>query len=158
MQRGDAKIEQPVDEHHIRKLFEVAEALNDREYRDLRRAPRQPVDIPVWIYAHGPDGKPIYAEARALNVSETGALLLVGVTLSCGDEILISKERGSRERIATVARFGHRRGGLEEIGVAFSAREEEFWGARNGPAGEVRKAAGPASTRARKRWKRQGAI
>jgi hypothetical protein len=157
MERGDAQIDEKIDEHLIRTLFEVAEALNDPEYRDLRRAWRQPVDIPVQIYGHGPDGKPFYANGRATNVSDTGALLLVGVTLSCGDEILISRNKGSKEQKATVTRFGSRRDGLEEVGVAFGTRDEKFWKTRSGRRSDDRKPVGPPSARSRKAWKRQGA-
>ena len=158
MLRGDAQIGCEVDEHHIQKLFEVAEALNDPEYRDLCRAPRQPVNIPVWIYGHGVDGKPFHAEARAVNVSDTGALLLIGVTLSCGDEILIRRATGSKERTGTVVRFAGRRGGIEEVGIAFSGRDAEFWKMGTGEPGDARIATGQASARKRKAWNRQGAL
>jgi len=158
MLRADAQIDCEVDEHHLVKLFEVAEALNDPEYRDLRRAPRQPVDIRVWIYGHGVDGKPFHAEARTVNVSDTGALLLIGVTLSCGDEILIRHTTGSKERKGTIVRFAGRRGGLEEVGVAFSARDVEFWktgGCERCDNGNI---AGPQTPRKRRAWNRQGAL
>ena len=158
MRRGDTQTDHEIDEHYIQTLFEVAAALNDPEHRDFRRAQRQPVDIPVRIYGHAPDGKPFYADGRAIDVSDTGALLLVGVTLSCGDEILISRNKGSKERKATVTRFGHRRDGVEEVGVSFSARDKEFWKTRDGHRNTDRRSAGPRSTKKRAAWKRLGAL
>jgi hypothetical protein len=144
-------------EQQIRALFAVAEALHDPDARDLRRAPRQAVDVPVWIYGHGPDGNPFHAEARAVNVSMTGALLLVNSSLSCGDEILIADKKKSKQLIATVVRFGGRRDGLEEVGVSFQTADKASW-----RPGNIQRAAEPAnvkrtSAKKVKTWKREGA-
>jgi hypothetical protein len=144
-------------EQLIRALFAVAEALNDPDSRDLRRAPRHAVNVPVWIYGHGPDGNPFHAEARAVNVSMTGALLLVNSSLSCGDEILISDKKRSKQLIATVVRFGGSCEGLEEVGVSFHSADEASW-----RPGNIQRAAEPANTNRAsakkvKTWKREGA-
>ena len=151
---------EPAGDHitrQIRALFAVADALFDPANRELRRAPRQAVDVPVRIYGHGSDGKPFHADARAVSVSSSGALLLVNVTLSCGDEILITKRRKSNELLATVARIGRRRGEWEEVGVAFKTPDKSFCP----PGTSERKAehavARPLSATNSNNWKRQRA-
>jgi hypothetical protein len=155
--RGDVPTAGETAEQQIRALFAVAEALNDPDNRDLRRSPRHAVNVPVWIYGHGPDGTPFHAEARAVNVSMTGALLLVNSSLSCGDEILISDKKKSKQLVATVVRFGISREGLEEVGVSFHISDKASW-----RPGNIQRAAEPANTKnasakKRKTWKRKGA-
>lgn len=157
MQRRDARTGGGGVEQQIRALFAVAEALTDSDSRDLRRAPRHVVNVPVWIYGHGPDGNPFHAEARAVNVSLTGALLLVNSSLSCGDQILISDRKKSKELVATVVRFGGQRDGLEEVGVSFNSADKAAW-----RPGNIQRAAEPAnskeaSAKKAQTWKREGA-
>lgn len=141
----------------IRALFAVADELFHPPNRELRRVPRYSVDVPVWIYGHGPDGKPFHAEARAVSVSSSGALLLVSVTLACGDEILITKHRKSIELPATVVRIGARRGESEEVGVSFKTPNHSF--CRPGSAGRepARTGSRSLSLKGGNGWKRQRA-
>lgn len=150
----------PTDERitqQIRALFAVADALFDPANRELRRAPRQAVDVPVRIYGHASDGKPFHAEARAVNVSSTGALLLVNVTLSCGDEILITKRRKSTELLATVARIGGRRGEWEEVGVAFKTPDTSFYSPKTAERNAAQADSLPLAAAGGNNWKRQRA-
>jgi hypothetical protein len=87
----------------------------------------------------------------------TGALLLVNSSLSCGDEILISDKKKSKQLLATVVRFGGKREGLEEVGVSFHSADKASW-----RPGNIQRAAEPAnikhaSARKGKPWKREGA-
>lgn len=154
---GTEDIDDDIVERQIRALFAVAEALHDPENRDLRRAPRQCVDIPVWIYGYRADGEPFYAEARALDVSKTGALLLVNVTLSCGDQILIANKKKSKELRATVTRFGGRREGWEEVGVTFEPPNERIATHWNTSRAGGRSSHKPVNPRGAKKWKRERA-
>jgi len=158
MRPGDAHSDDETVEQQIRALFAVAEALIDPDSRDLRRAPRHAVDAPVWIYGHGPDGTPFHSEARAVNVSMSGALLLVNSSLACGDEILISDKKQSKRLVATVVRFGGKRDGFEEVGVSFQSTDKASW-----RPGNIQRAAAPAGSKRatakkEKAWKREGAL
>lgn len=111
----------------LRVLFEIATALQSPEYRDLRRAPRVPSDVVLGIYGHAPDGDSFYSAGRAINVSETGALILVEKAPSCGDQVLLVNQANSQEQLATVVRFAGKRNGLEGVGVAFTEANGAFW-------------------------------
>lgn len=156
----EASYQPPIEAQvHIRALFAVAEVLHDPSTRDLRRAPRESVEIPLRIYGRGADGNAFYAEARTINVSETGALLLVNSTLSVGDQILITNRKNSKERLATVVRFGSRREGFEEVGVALQVPDAGFWNSLKARhAEETSNGNSPSSRRSKSEtWIRLGA-
>ena len=144
----------------LRVLFEIASTLSSPEHRDLRRSPRLPSDAILCIYGHAPGGEAFYTHGRAVNVSQTGALIMVANTLSCGDEILLVNQANSQEQLATVVRFAGKKDGFEQVGVAFAQTNSSFW--KDKSAGSPRKSRNdepiPDSNRSpkKKRWNRQG--
>lgn len=111
----------------LRVLFEIAGELHSADRRELRRALRMESNAVVRIYWQLPEDTVFYATGRAVNASETGALLLVQSGLSCGDQIMLTNESNSLEQLATVVRFAGRRDGLDQVGVAFSEPNGAFW-------------------------------
>ena len=111
----------------LRVLFEIATALQSPENRDLRRSPRVPSDVVLGVYGHAPGGDSFFSAGRAVNISETGALILLEKPLSCGDQVLLVNQANSQEQLATVVRFAGKRNGIESVGVAFSEANGAFW-------------------------------
>ena len=144
----------------LRVLFEIAGELHSADRRDLRRAPRMESNAGVRIYGHRDEDGTFYATGRAVNVSETGALLLVQSGLSCGDQIMLLNQSNSLEQLATVVRFAGKRDGLDQIGVVFSEPNGAFWrGSVRAPEFTPRNISRDSVTKVgapKPKWNRQG--
>jgi hypothetical protein len=82
---------------------------------DKRRKVRKPIERRVWIDAA--DGS-VVAECKLLNMSETGAKLLLGAPKELPDSFILRLSKDGR--VARKCRLAWNSG--NEIGVAFTAR------------------------------------
>ena len=100
------------------------------EAPDRRRSRRWTFDVPVYVYGHGPGKEPFHEEAHTLNVSDTGALLLLSAPVRKGQTLLLTNRMTEREQDCRVVFLGKKRTRTVEAGVAFTEANPEFWRAR----------------------------
>ena len=94
---------------------------------DRRRTRRRTFVIPVYIYGHGQGEEPFHDEAHTLNVSSTGALLLLSFPVREGQKLLLTNSFTEREQDCHVVFIGTRRSRTVEAGVAFPETNADFW-------------------------------
>ena len=97
------------------------------EIPDRRRSRRWSLDVPVYVYGHGQGKEPFHEEAHTLNVSASGALLLLSVPVRKGQKLLITNSLTQREQDCQVIFIGTRRSRTVEAGIAFPLTNSDFW-------------------------------
>src|SRR6266478_222914 len=68
------------------------------EVPDRRRGRRWSLDIPVYVYGHGPGKETFHEEAHTLHVNANGALLLLSIPVRKGQKLLLTNTRTQREQ------------------------------------------------------------
>ena len=94
---------------------------------DRRRCRRWALDIPVYVYGHGPRKEPFHEEAHTLHVNANGALLLLSVPVRKGQKLLLTNTLTEQEQDCRVVFLGTRRTRTVEAGVAFPFTNPDFW-------------------------------
>lgn len=97
------------------------------EVPDRRRSRRWPLDIPVYVYGHGPGKEPFHEEAHTLHVSANGALLLLSVPVQEGQKLLLTNSLTQKEQDCLVVFIGTRHTRTVEAGIAFPLANAAFW-------------------------------
>ena len=97
------------------------------EFAERRRGRRWSLDIPVYVYGHGPGKEPFHEEAHTLHVNANGALLLLSVPVREGQTILLTNTLTEEEQNCRVVYLGTRRSRTIEAGVAFPDTNPGFW-------------------------------
>jgi len=97
------------------------------EVRDRRQSQRRALDIPVYVYGHGPGKETFHEEAHTLRVNENGALLLLSVPIRQGQRLLLTNTLTQQELDCHVVLLGARHSRTVETGVAFSSTNPDFW-------------------------------
>ncbi len=97
--------------------------------RNRRRSSRREFKTFVRVYGRTLNGTAFYENARTLNVSVHGALLLLTAAVSKGQKLLLFNEVTQRQQVCQIVDV--RRGEMElhEVAVAFPAPHAEFWNA-----------------------------
>jgi len=103
------------------------------EIPNRRRSRRWSLDISVYVYGHGPEREPFHEEAHTLNVSATGALLLLSVPVQKGQMLLLTNQRTEQEQNCRVVYLGMKHTRTVEAGVAFLRTNPDFWQLRVAP-------------------------
>ena len=81
----------------------------------------------VYVYGHGPTRNPFYEEARALNASEKGALLILGTAVNRGQKLLLISAAGLDPVEAVVVRTRTLDALMFEVEIAFTFPRPNFW-------------------------------
>ncbi len=97
------------------------------EVPERRRHRRWPLDVPVYVYGHDPGDGPFHEEVHTLNVSATGALLLLSVPVEEGQKLLLTNSLTQQEQDCRVVFLGTRRTRTIEAGVVFPISNFDFW-------------------------------
>jgi hypothetical protein len=97
------------------------------ELPDRRKCRRWAVDVAVYVYGYGPSTEPFHEEAHTLNVSESGALLLLSVPVQKGQVLLLTNQLTQREQDCRVVFLGTQHSRTVETGVVFPATNPDFW-------------------------------
>lgn len=97
------------------------------EVPDRRRSRRWSFDVPVYVYGHGPGKEPFHEEAHTLNVSDTGALILLSAPVRKGQTLLLTNRMTDREQDCRIVFLGKKLSRTVEAGVAFTESNPEFW-------------------------------
>jgi hypothetical protein len=97
--------------------------------RNRRRSSRRDFKIFVRVYGRTLNGTAFYENARTVNVSVHGALLLLTAAVSKGQKLLLFNEVTQRQQVCQIVDV--RPGGMElhEVAVAFPTPHAEFWNA-----------------------------
>jgi|SRR5882757_1654386 len=97
------------------------------ETPDRRRSRRWSLDIPVYVYGHGPSTDPFHEEAHTLHVNANGALLLLSVPVRTGQKLLLTNTLTQQEQDCRVVFLGTRRSRTVETGIEFPETNPSFW-------------------------------
>jgi PilZ domain len=97
------------------------------EISDRRKTKRSPLDVSVYVYGHGPGKETFHEEARTLNVSEGGALLLLSVPVEKGQLLLLTNQITEQEMDCRVVYLGIKHSRTVETGIVLSRTNPEFW-------------------------------
>jgi hypothetical protein len=81
----------------------------------------------VNVYGHGPTKNPFYEEARAVNTTAEGALLILSAALSRGQKLLLINGAGQDPVEAQVVRTRTLGAQMFEVEVAFPVSRPDFW-------------------------------
>jgi hypothetical protein len=95
--------------------------------RDRRRSTRRQFDAVVRVYGRTLNGSPFYEDARTINVSMHGALLVLNVTVSKGQKLLLFNEAAQRQQMCQIVDIRVRDMESREVAVAFPTPHAEFW-------------------------------
>jgi hypothetical protein len=107
------------------------------EVPDRRRSRRWSLDIPVYIYGHGPDKEPFHEEAHTLHVNVNGGLLLLSLPVKKGQMLLLTNTLTQQEQDCRVVFLGTQRSRTVEVGIAFPLANPQFWQLPAEPEGET---------------------
>ncbi len=97
---------------------------------ERRRSERLALALPVLVLGTSLDSKSFQENTITLSVSTHGALLALSTTVTLGQPLLLRNPQTQQESEAWVSRFGHPRGGLSQVGIAFVRPEDDFWSSR----------------------------
>jgi len=81
----------------------------------------------VYVYGHGPTKNPFYEEARAVNTTAEGALLILSAAVSRGQKLLLLNGTGQNPVEAQIVRTRTLGSQMFEVEVAFPAPRPDFW-------------------------------
>jgi len=81
----------------------------------------------VNVYGHGPSRNPFYEEARAINTSPKGALLILSVPVNRGQNLLLISGAGQDPVEAQVVRSRPLDAQMFEVEIEFSFVRPDFW-------------------------------
>ena len=85
------------------------------------------VDATVQVYGHGPTKNPFYEEARAINMTSMGAILILGTPVNRGQKLLLISGAGRDPVEAEVVRMRTLDAQMFEVEIAFPVPQSDFW-------------------------------
>jgi len=97
--------------------------------RDMRRSTRRRFETIIRVYGNNLKGNAFYEDARTIDVSVHGALLLLNVPVAKGQMLLLFNEAIQRQQVCKVVDIRVRDTESLEVAVAFPTPHAEFWDA-----------------------------
>jgi hypothetical protein len=94
---------------------------------ERRQSPRVAAGVPLFVYGHLAGRKPFHEETATLDVSATGARLLLFSEVRCGQSLLLTNRVTLQELKCRVVRVVPGRNASLEVGVALVARSADLW-------------------------------
>jgi PilZ domain len=95
--------------------------------RNRRRSTRREFQAIVRVYGRTLDGNAFYEDARTINVSVHGALLILNAPVSKGQNLLLFNEAAQRQQVCQIVDVRVRDTESAEVAVAFPSPHAEFW-------------------------------
>jgi hypothetical protein len=95
--------------------------------RDMRRSARRRLETIIRVYGNNLKGNAFYEDARTIDVSVHGALLLLNVPVAKGQMLLLFNEAIQRQQVCKVVDIRVRDTDSLEVAVAFPTPHAEFW-------------------------------
>jgi hypothetical protein len=93
----------------------------------MRRSTRRRLETIIRVYGNNLKGNAFYEDARTINVSVHGALLLLNVPVAIGQMLLLFNEAIQRQQVCKVVDVRVRDTESLEVAVAFPTPHAEFW-------------------------------
>jgi hypothetical protein len=95
--------------------------------RNRRRSTRRDFEAVVRVYGRALNGNAFYEDARTINVSVHGALLILNAPVSKGQNLLLFNEAAQRQQVCQIVDVRVRDSESTEVAVAFPSPHAEFW-------------------------------
>lgn len=95
--------------------------------RNRRRSTRRAFEALIRVYGKKLDGSPFYENAKTINVSVHGALMILNVPVSKGQKLLLFNEATERQQVCQITDVRIRDAESIEVAVAFPTPHAEFW-------------------------------
>jgi hypothetical protein len=95
--------------------------------RNRRRSTRRPFEALIRVYGKSLNEKPFYDDARTIDVSVHGALLILKVPVSKGQKLLLFNDATQRQQVCQIMDIRTRDTESIEVAVAFLTPHAEFW-------------------------------
>jgi hypothetical protein len=95
--------------------------------RNRRRSTRRAFEAIIRVYGINLDGCPFYEDARTIDVSVHGALMILNVPVSKGEKLLLFNEATKRQQVCKVTDVRIRDAERFEVAVSFPTPHAEFW-------------------------------
>jgi hypothetical protein len=92
-----------------------------------RRSTRRALDAVIRVYGSNLNGNSFYEDARTINVSVHGALLVLNVPVSKGQKLLLFNEGTQRQQVCQIVDIRVRDTESHDVAVAFPVPHAEFW-------------------------------
>jgi hypothetical protein len=92
-----------------------------------RRSTRRALDAVIRVYGNNLNGNSFYEDARTINVSVHGALLVLNVPVSKGQKLLLFNEGTQRQQVCQIVDIRIRDSESHDVAVAFPVPHAEFW-------------------------------
>jgi hypothetical protein len=92
-----------------------------------RRSTRREFDALIRVYGNNLSGNSFYEDARTINVSVHGALLVLNVPVSKGQKLLLFNEGTQRQQVCQIVDIRIRDTESHDVAVAFPVPHAEFW-------------------------------
>jgi hypothetical protein len=92
-----------------------------------RRSTRRALDAVIRVYGSNLSGNSFYEDARTINVSVHGALLVLNVPVSKGQKLLLFNEGTQRQQVCQIVDIRVRDTESHDVAVAFPVPHAEFW-------------------------------
>ena len=93
-----------------------------------------PANATVQVYGHGPTKNPFYEEARAINTTPAGAILILSIPVNRGQKLLLINAGGQDPVQAEVVRTRTLDAQMFEVEIAFAVPQTDFWKSVRGSA------------------------
>lgn len=103
------------------------ESMKSAPGNDENKLPQAPVTATVQVYGHGPTKNPFYEEAKALNATSKGALLILTIPVNRGQKLLLINRFGQDPAEAEVTRTRTLEPQMFEVEIAFPFPRLNFW-------------------------------
>lgn len=92
-----------------------------------RRSTRRPFQARVRVYGEQTNGNPFYEDAKTINVSVHGALLILTVHVAKGQKLLLFNEATQRQQVCQITGIRIQDSESFEVAVTFPTPHAEFW-------------------------------
>lgn len=92
-----------------------------------RRSTRRDFQAVVRVYGRTLNGNPFYEDARTINVSVHGALLILNAPVSKGQKLLLFNEAAQRQQMCQIVDIRVRDTESYGVAVEFPSPHAEFW-------------------------------
>lgn len=92
-----------------------------------RRSTRRPFEAVIRVYGNNLNGNAFYEDARTIDVSVHGALLILAVPVSKGQKLLLFNEAIQGQQVCQIVDIRAGEAESPEVAVAFPTLHAEFW-------------------------------
>lgn len=100
---------------------------SEKSSTERRSSERHAISARIRVYGHKPAFGPFFEENPVLNISATGALLVMKIPVVAGQKLLLINEAAEQVQECRVVRTACRNTHELEVAVEFPVPQPEFW-------------------------------